>query len=184
MESTTTSSTSSATEADYFNTLIAHATANNFSVAVWRLPDNKTKHLIISRKHELLKQDTPLEELPMGFIFAPFDRAADRIFLKADLAFTFQGRFLKTSVESSRNNFRGMACYSFEEYTTPPESPISQINVQPSATARQAFMDIVAHGIREIEQGTFEKIVPSRTQLIDLGSGFDIVTVVPKSMSR
>jgi len=95
MESTTTSSTTAATEADYLNTLIGYATENSFSVAVWRLPDNKTRHLIISRKHELIKQEAPLEELPTGFILAPFDRSSDRIFLKADLAFTFEDNSLK-----------------------------------------------------------------------------------------
>ena len=34
---------------------------------------------------------------------------------------------------------------------------------------------MVAEGIREIEQGTFEKVVPSRAHQIDLPSGFDIV---------
>ena len=176
MESTTTSSTSSATEADYLNTLIAHATASNFSVALWRLPSTKTKHLIISRKHELLNQDTPLEELPMGFILAPFNRAAERIFLKADLAFTFEDTSLKPPSNPVETTSEAWLATHLKNTPLHEKARFHKLTYEPSPTARQAFMDIVALGIKEIEQGTFEKIVPSRTQLIDLGPGFDIVT--------
>jgi isochorismate synthase len=177
MESTTTSSTSSATEADYFNTLIAHATANNFSVAVWRLPDNETKHLIISRKHELLKQDTPLEELPMGFMLAPFNRAAERIFLKADLAFTFENSSLKPPANPVETTSEAWLATHLKSIPSHQKARFHKLTYEPSSTARQSFMDTVALGIKEIEKGTFEKIVPSRTQQIDLGPAFDIVTV-------
>ncbi|HMG92963.1 MAG TPA: chorismate-binding protein [Chryseolinea sp.] len=177
MESTTTSSTSSATEADYLNTLIAHATANNFSVAVWRLPDNKTKHLIISRKHELLKQDATLEELPMGFMFAPFNRAADRIFLKADLAFTFEDSSLKPGANPVETTSEAWLATHLKNTPYHKKARFHKLTYEPSSTPRQDFMDTVALGITEIEQGTFEKIVPSRTQVISLGKDFDIVTV-------
>jgi isochorismate synthase len=177
MESTTTSSTSSATEADYLNTLIGHATANNFSVAVWRLPDNKTKHLIISRKHELLKQDAPLEELPMGFMFAPFNRTADRIFLKADLAFTFENSSLKPPANPIETTSEAWLATYLKNTPHNQKALFHKLSYEPATTLMQTFMDTVALGIEQIEQGIFEKIVPSRTQLITLGTAFDIVTV-------
>jgi isochorismate synthase len=182
MESTTTSSTSSATEADYFNTLIAHATANNFSVAVWRLPDNETKHLIISRKHELLKQDTPLEELPMGFMLAPFNRAAERIFLKADLAFTFENSSLKPPANPVETTSEAWLATHLKSIPSHQKARFHKLTYEPSSTARQSFMDTVALGIKEIEKGTFEKIVPSRTQQIDLGPAFDLCSNHPNAL--
>lgn len=180
MESTTTSSTSSATEAEYLNTLIGHATENNFSVAVWRLPDNKTKHLIISRKHELLKQGTPLEELPMGFILAPFDRSADRIFLKADLAFTFEDNSLKppsNPIETTSTAWLTTYIKNSNHHARRKHHTLRHL---PASTQRETFMNIVLEGIREIERGTFEKIVPSRTQVVTLNTSFDIVDIFQK----
>ena len=176
MESTTTSSTSSATEADYLNTLIAHATANNFSVAVWRLPDNRTKHLIISRKNELLKQDAALEDLPMGFMLAPFNRTADRIFLKADLAFTFEDSSLKPPANPIETRSEAWLATHLKNTPHNQKALFHKLTYEPSSTPMQAFMDTVAMGIKQVEEGIFEKIVPSRTQLIALGASFDIVS--------
>jgi isochorismate synthase len=177
MESTTTSSTSSATEADYLNTLIAHSTANNFSVAVWRLPDNRTKHLIISRTHELLKQDAALEELPMGFMFAPFNRASDRIFLKADLAFTFEDSSLKPPANPVETTSEAWLATHLKNTPHHQKAIFHKLTYEPSPTPMQSFMDTVTMGIKQIEQGIFEKIVPSRTQLVTVESALDIVTV-------
>ena len=177
MESTTTSSTSAATEADYLTTLIGYATENSFSVAVWRLPDNKARHLIISRKHELLKQETALEELPTGFILAPFDRSSDRIFLKADLAFTFENNSLKPPSNPIETTSTAWLTTYTKSSNHESKRRFHTLKYQPSAMERDNFMNIVAEGIKQIEQGTFEKIVPSRAQLIPLDSRFDIVDV-------
>ena len=77
------------TETEHFSLLINYAVAENFSVALWRLPNDLKVHLIISKDIELLKYSAPLEDLPPGFIISPFDPAADRIFLKADFSFSF-----------------------------------------------------------------------------------------------
>src|SRR6187431_505668 len=89
MTTTKTITTAHVTETAYISFLIQHATENQFSVAVWRLPNDPVKHLIISRKVKSLKRDALLEELETGFIFAPFDRDKESIFLPADLKFSF-----------------------------------------------------------------------------------------------
>ena len=169
--------TSAATEADYLNALIGHAIENNFSVAVWRLPDNKAKHLIISRKHELLKQDTPLEELPTGFILAPFNRSADRIFLKADVAFSFENNTLKPPSNPIETTSAAWLNTPVRNSKHSLPSRLHALKYQPFTTDKESFMNIVEEGIRQIEKGTFEKIVPSRAQIVSLDPQFDIVTV-------
>jgi isochorismate synthase len=47
-------------ETEYIAYLINHAIENQFSVAVWRLPNNPVKHLIISRSPQLLKRNAAL----------------------------------------------------------------------------------------------------------------------------
>ncbi len=82
-------SLSTLTETEYFSFFIDYAVKQNFSVALWRLPNDSKIHLVISKKPEFLKYTATLEDLPSGFIIAPFEAAADRIYLKADYSFSF-----------------------------------------------------------------------------------------------
>lgn len=180
MGTTTSVSPSTLSESEYLTSLIAFAVDNNFSVAVWRLPGDEKRHLIISRKHELINPDLPLEDLPTGFIFAPFDKTEDRVFLKADLSFSFS----KNTMDAPANplEISSLTWLHTELKNTSKNSLsfYSNRRYQPSAMRKNDFVDLVAHGINEIEKGTFEKIVLSRTQTIDLPSDFDVVQAFEK----
>jgi isochorismate synthase len=177
MEPAATVSISTISETDYLRSLITHAFENNFSVAVWKLPDNSNKHLIISRRHELLKPDAPLEDLPQGFILAPFDRSADRIFLKADLSFKFADGTLKSSESPLEVTSAAWLNTQFQKVIKPLSPKFYSLRYRPAESQKDAFMDVIAEGIKEIEKGTFEKIVPSLTQPINLPPDFDVVNV-------
>ena len=89
METTASVSKKTITESEYLRFITNRAIESGYAVAVWRLPNDETKHLLVSKQHEVLGPDALLEDLPPGFIFAPFDKSADRIFLKADFSFSF-----------------------------------------------------------------------------------------------
>jgi isochorismate synthase len=55
-----------------------------------------------------------------------------------------------------------------------------KLKYEPSSTEKETFMNVVSEGIRQIENGTLEKIVPSRTQVAPLSPHFDIVNVFQK----
>src|SRR5688500_10881057 len=82
-------SLSTITETEYFSFFIDYAVKQNFSVALWRLPNDSKIQLVISKRPEILKYTETLEGLPSGFIVSPFEAAADRIYLKADYSFSF-----------------------------------------------------------------------------------------------
>src|SRR5688500_16050149 len=88
------------TETNYFNFLIDYAIQHHYSIALWRLPHDSNKYLVISKHHEYLKYTAALEDLPPGFIFAPFKTTSDRIFLKADFLFSFSNNQLNPPVTS------------------------------------------------------------------------------------
>jgi isochorismate synthase len=162
-------------ETEYIAYLINHAVENQFSVAVWRLPNDPVKHLIISRSPQLLKRNAALEELEHGFIFAPFDRNSDSVYLPADYKFTFTDGALRTPEEPIETI----------SYTWLEEQLRTAIAVRTarfytakqteSSTIADSYTELVKSGVQEIEKGTFEKVVPSRTKMIDLPLGFDIV---------
>lgn len=174
METLASESSRTISESEYLSFLIGCAVDSHFSVAVWRLPNDEFKHLIISRKHELVQPQRPLEELPSGFIFAPFDASGDRIFLKADFSFTFSNNTLKTgenSLETSSNTWLQTQLNNQESSS----KNYYRLPYHPEDTKKDAYLNMVAQGIREIEQGTIEKVVPSRAYQIDLSSDFDVV---------
>jgi isochorismate synthase len=174
MAITTSVSTSTRSETDYLSSLLGYAMDNNFSVAVWRLPGDENRHLIISRQHELLKHDALLEDLPTGFIVAPFDKNAERIFLKADLSFSFSGNTLHTPGNPLEISSAAWL-QTFSKRKTDQPSTYYSLTYHPHSFERESFISLVKQGIAEIEKGTFEKIVPSRTQLIELSHDFDII---------
>src|SRR5689334_10070413 len=94
---TTTSVSPILSEIDIQSLLLNYSFDNQFSFALWRLPNNSSRHLILSRQYEQIKKGAQLEDLPTGFIFSPFDRTKDSIFLKADLTFSFDEDLLKAS---------------------------------------------------------------------------------------
>ena len=68
-------------ETDFLSFLPNHAFDNRLAYALWRLPGQTTKHVILSQQTHLLKKDFPIEDLETGFIFAPFDKNKESIFL-------------------------------------------------------------------------------------------------------
>jgi isochorismate synthase len=175
--STSVSLPTTTTETDIQSFLVAHAAAHDFSLALWRLPNNSARHLILSRKSELIKKDASIEDLPTGFIFSPFDRQKDTLFLKADLSFSFDDGQLKTPetpLENSSASWLGeqriegapAAQFQFRKMTTPLQEP-----------TQAAFTTLVQQAVAQIEAGVAEKIVPSRLKQVPLPEGFDVVDI-------
>jgi isochorismate synthase len=168
-------STSILHETEYVARLINYAVENQYSVAVWRLPNDPVRHLIISRKPQHLKRDAALEELEQGFIFAPFDRNNDTVYLPADYKFSFADDALKPAedpVETTSYTW-------FEEQFTNaivPHDAVKYYRIEQSTHHTAVpYIDLVKKSVHEIEKGTFEKVVPSRSKVIDLPLEFDIV---------
>lgn len=176
METLASDSQRTISESEYVSFLIGIAVENQFSVAVWRLPNSDVHHLIISRKNDILKPQLPLEELPEGFIFAPFDASGDRIFLNADFSFTFSNNALRAPENSQdvtsttwlnaqlNNQKRVTKKYHYRTYL-------------PGSTEKENYLKAVSKGISEIEKGVFEKVVPSRTYQLSTPPELDVVKV-------
>lgn len=128
----------------------------------------------------MLKRDAAVEDLEAGFIFAPFDRDKESIFLPADLKFSFEGGQLhppSTPLEQT-----SLTWLQEELRLTQIKSPVQYYTTTPSASASASlsYLDLVTKSLEEIEQGTFEKIVPSRRKIVELPSGFDVVNSFQK----
>jgi isochorismate synthase len=176
MNTTLSVSLTTRSETEYLSLLFDHAFDNNFSVAVWKLPQDNTRYLILSRKHRFLKRDALLEELPTGFLFAPFDRSKERLFLEADHIFTFSDGQLKPAQTPHETNSHTWleALLKNPRPAKKPRPYNTKVDIHPTIQQHD-FLNLVEQGIQEIQHGHLEKVVPSRTKHITLRHDFDIV---------
>jgi isochorismate synthase len=175
-------SLSTITETEYFSFFIDYAVKQNFSVALWRLPNDSKIQLVISKRPEILKYTATLEGLLSGFIVAPFEAAADRIYLKADYSFSFSNGQLNEatkSLEILSNVWLTDLVSNKIEARTKPQVHFNTAS-SASTTDMDFFLQLVRAGVHEIEQGSFEKVVLSRTLGVDLQDSFDISVAFQK----
>jgi len=154
--------------------LIQWAFDNQYAVAVWRLPFAHNHHVVLSRRETLLPSDASLEDLPKGFVYAPFDSSRDRLFLKADLAFTFSsGVLVPPQDQLEGTSVTWLSGQSMDDLTQKPSYYTTPD--QPVSTSRESFVRLVERSISEVANGTFEKVVPSRAEVVALDPSFDVV---------
>lgn len=173
-EKVSTSTASTIAEGECLSFLIQWAFDHQYAVAVWRLPFAPSYHVVLSRKEKELEKDEPLEDLPKGFVFAPFDSAKVRLFLKADMAFTFSTGALappEDDLETTSQAWLGEQVMNTS--ATAPSFYASPGQVD--AITPEAYVKLVERSIHEISNGTFEKVVPSRAEVVSLHPGFDVV---------
>jgi isochorismate synthase len=171
MNATTSVSITPQTETEILNFLISHALENEQPIAVWRLPFSTITYVVISDRYETLPKNSAIEDLAPGFMFAPFDRERDAIFLPAHYLFSFEGKQLregKTPLETTSSLW-------LAESFKANQKPRFKSNAGKTEIENTDFSTLVQKAVIAIEQNQFEKVVPSRTKTIALAEEFDIV---------
>lgn len=149
-------------------------------VALWRLPHQKLRHLILSERQQKLRE-VSLEELPGGFLFSPFDRNAEKIFLEASFKFSFDPELTEpeTPLELSSRQWLKQKTDSFHEVKATSFHSGKSVATPPSADA-SAYEQLVHHAVDEIRRGSMEKVVGTRVKRIELPSSFDVILAFDK----
>jgi isochorismate synthase len=184
MDISTSVSSSKVSETELLSFLTEHATANEFPFAVWKLPHSPVKQLLISHRVEKVSTDAVIEDLSTGFIFAPFDRNKESIFLPANFLFSFENGELKESLNPIETSSAAWLEKNFK--TSLPAQRKFHAASSPSVVkqADAHFINLINLCMDEVEKGTFEKIVPSRTKHIELPADFDVVNAFQKLCAR
>ena len=157
------------------------ATRLNLPVAIWRLPNESTTHLLISlhpaRKYERI----PLDEVAKGFVFAPFDLGNKRgIYLPADILLSFKAKKWEVNIANKvppqlRKQWEEQFQQQLENKEIANYHSIDQL--QPAEPDYRGF---IAQCIEAIRLKNFEKIVPAREVAYPLPQGFDSITTFLK----
>lgn len=156
--------------------LLSGASDRGQSAALWRLPNSGVTQLLISEKYTVLDPGEFLEELDPGFLFAPFKKSENRLFLKADQMFTFENGSLRLeSFPTEQSSIQWLKDQSPSFAGVKYSPPTVHMAASDSDAGKESFSTIIKRAVSEIEKGTFEKIVPSRTRTIQLPESFDVI---------
>lgn len=160
-------------ETESFDLLLNHAAENNYSFALWRLPNTAVKNLIVSYTAKILEPKAIVEDLASGFVFAPFDKTKNRYFLPADLLFSFSHGMLDEPTDSESSKAHEWLSEAIAKAGLKPRKSFYHPDTTTPSSDREHYQQLVRKGIEQIEEGVFEKIVPSRAKRVDLPESFD-----------
>ena len=163
----------------------AHETG--YPAAMWRLPHQTEKHLIVHLGDTLIEQPIDLDERPPGFAFGLFDSllaidsAIDNLarayFLQADQHYVFgRNNGVPTSLET-RHLIAGEAFEQAVQRVTQRARPVPDaisFTEIPDPEAQANFEATVAEAVAEMQAGRFWKVVISRTKTLDFGQQPDV----------
>ncbi|ARK11044.1 chorismate-binding protein [Fibrella sp. ES10-3-2-2] len=152
--------------------------------ALWRLPNQPEKHLIVHLGDPLTEQQPiDLDERPAGFAIGLFDAPASdfarAFYLHADrhvvLDAADQLTYCPTpDTEATRAFDEATYLTAREPATTSPGSSFTEL---PSPDAQTIFEDTVAQAVEAMQAGRFWKVVLSRTKAIEFADDPDVVTL-------
>lgn len=163
------------------NNLLNYSFTHQFSVAAWKLPGQSTIGLLLSKKPRPISREQPLEELPEGFIFSPFNHAEESIFLDADYLFTFSnGAVEKTQSQKEARSLEWLHELALDSEQQRNVAPYFRKGSTPAISTKEEFCSLVESAVSEIDNGDAEKIVPSRARMVQLPHGFDSVVSFEK----
>ncbi len=151
------------------------AVSGGFPVALWRLPNQTEKHLIVQFSEEITRQPADLDELAPGFAIAGFADMAGADgepfmipFLRADAHFVL-GEEGVIREETSPAYSRQVALFYEDLAQAEPDTTPANWSAAPQQAdpdEQQRYETAVAEAVRQMHRGQMRKVVLSRTKRV------------------
>jgi isochorismate synthase len=164
------------TDLDVLNAYWRRARLGGYPAALWRLPKQSDRHLVIDGSAQNRRLKIDLEEVPMGFAISPFlnPNGTQTRFLRADVYLRLSDD--GTAPEELRTVLGDRLVQVDWTETPPPQREARPVPDTTPGVGENEFEGTVAHAIAEIEAGTFQKVVLSRTKTAELPADFEVLT--------
>jgi len=176
-----------------------------FPAALWRLPNQPDKHLIVSFDEVLPRVSADLDELPAGFLVSPFDNLAgtaptntsdgistgnsdQTLFLRADIQATFSTINQSRSGKVHTNTMADAATADtfWQTLSTQLASQSTSQSIQsgitplPDPEAQAEYVRNVALAVEAMQRGEFRKVVLSRIKRVAFADAPNAVALFDK----
>jgi len=168
------------TPTELISTVIHHHLSLGQTFSLWKLPHATEINLIVSDEAPVEIDEVNMEESVPGFVIAPFHPQKKKIFLKATHRYTFKGSEILKNGDPLSEEEVDMMKESKSESDAFHRKEYKKIQ----QAAANEYVKLVNKSIELIEEGLFEKIVPSRTRQIELPDSFDEVKLFLKLIDK
>lgn len=177
---------------DYMRRCFDTASQLNFPTAIWRLPEQDTKHFIVDLSGKVQKVDPDFDVLSSGFIVHPFieTKEKDAFFIAADLHYSSENQIIKHDPDtngylSDKQKNKNVFLEKFHQYSheTCPDQGIRTTYTTESitdTTEKKLFISNVRQAVEDIRNKHFTKVVLSRRKMEALPSDFDVIRTFEK----
>lgn len=135
-----------------------------YSLACWKRPDHDFFEGIVDFDRPLLQEKINLDDMPPGFLLAPYDWNTPPYFIRSQIYFTSRGKLQADRIPSERLTafVRQLTDIPADEQEAPEVQPVIHEDRQ------EDYIGLVSKAIGEIRKGTFQKVVPARSSSFDL----------------
>lgn len=168
-----------------------------FPAALWRLPAQRDKHLIVSFDEVLPRVSADFDELPAGFLVSPFDNLtpvsdeashpARTLFIRADIQALFsETDQIMTTPGKVDPDFTERANLFWLALKTQPRSSDSTTIIStppthlPDPEAEAVYIHNATKAVEAIQRGEMRKVVISRTKQVQFGDAPNAVALFDK----
>ncbi|AHM62522.1 chorismate-binding protein [Flammeovirgaceae bacterium 311] len=167
---------------EQFEALLKTALAEGFPVAAWRLPGEIYPSLLVDLSGNTRLVDPDFEQLPAGFLAAPYQTdltapdAAENLqchFLEAGLLWIGADEkfVLAEQLSEEQKQNAGQLLEKALDHTK-VNHPYPAAEVRLTETSREHYVKLVQDSVTAIHRGDFQKNVCARTKLVSLPDGF------------
>ncbi|MCA4897134.1 MAG: chorismate-binding protein [Bacteroidota bacterium] len=158
--------------------IITNTLETGGAFSLWRKPNTNEKVLMLCNSGTAEVSEVNLEDSKPGFLVAPFLPDQAKFFFPADEVFRFtDGDWHEANDAASwrlKRNDEGGSKYPQPKY---------HIN-KSTTTVANSYQALVQVSLSAIEDGKFEKIVPSRFEDVQYREGFDVLTAFHQLCER
>ncbi len=146
--------------------LISKIWEGGLPTALWRLPNEKKHQLVFSKSKEKTFKKTDFEELTAGFVFAPYEKTAQKtIYIKGDFNICIE------NFETVNDPQVALALDILKDL--PHENDLLADNPSFSESISKIdFIENVNSALANIQKGQFEKVVLSRQKVLQTDKPF------------
>jgi isochorismate synthase len=158
--------------------LLGYAAKKKYAIAMWRMPvatEGGIRHVVMDYSGKTNVVEANFEKLPAGFVVSPFEQIDEKVyFIQADYHYQSDKPQLPADISVFSTPFSTPLSTPF---SPPYNKSAADTNV---SLSKEAFEKMVAEAVSAMQQGQFQKVVLSRTKLLDLPKDFDIALAFEK----
>jgi isochorismate synthase len=163
------------------NRLLETAFYNELAIAAWKEPGRDSMHVVLDiSENYKVPLDPELESLDQGFLVSPFLNESNHLsyLIRADIHYVGENRdkLRKYPAPEDRNEEENEGIYHGLNLGSRSGGLKYHINSNCNLnnSEQEEFRDLVRLAVQRIRAGDFQKVVPSRREMVDLRENFEI----------